>query len=103
MTRLAPPIDVFYEERDLGAFAVVEVELAGIDPDQAELDVEGRVVELRGVRVPPDAGRRVYQQTGIARGEFSTHVELGADVDADGARATYRDGILRVELPLVAS
>ena len=53
--------------------------------------------------MPPDAGRRVYQQTGIARGEFSTHVELGADVDADGARATYRDGILRVELPLVAS
>ena len=46
MTRLAPPIDVFYEERDLGAFAVVEVELAGIDPDQVELDVEGRVVEL---------------------------------------------------------
>jgi HSP20 family protein len=29
-------------------------------------------------------------------------VALGADVDPEGARATYDDGILRVELPLVA-
>ena len=28
-------------------------------------------------------------------------IPLGADVVADEARATYRDGILRVELPLV--
>ncbi|HSJ17141.1 MAG TPA: Hsp20 family protein [Solirubrobacterales bacterium] len=28
-------------------------------------------------------------------------IELSADVDATGAKATYDDGILRVELPLV--
>jgi HSP20 family protein len=28
-------------------------------------------------------------------------IPLGADVVADAARATYRDGILRIELPLV--
>jgi HSP20 family protein len=28
-------------------------------------------------------------------------IPLGADVVAEEARATYRDGILRVELPLV--
>jgi HSP20 family protein len=27
-------------------------------------------------------------------------VELGAEVEAEDARATYQDGILRVELPL---
>ena len=30
-------------------------------------------------------------------------VELGADVEADAARATYEDGILRVEIPLAAT
>jgi len=28
-------------------------------------------------------------------------IELSSDVDAEGAKATYEDGILRVELPLV--
>jgi HSP20 family protein len=28
-------------------------------------------------------------------------VELGADVEADAARATYEDGMLRVEIPLL--
>ena len=28
-------------------------------------------------------------------------IPLGADVNADDARAVYEDGILRVELPLV--
>jgi len=103
MARLKPPIDVFYEERDSGTFAVVEVELAGVEPDDVELDVEGRTLELRGLRQPPAAAGRVYQQTGIARGQFSSRVELGADVDADAARAGYRDGILRVEMPLRSS
>jgi HSP20 family molecular chaperone IbpA len=29
-------------------------------------------------------------------------VALGADVDADAAKATYEDGILTVELPIAA-
>jgi HSP20 family protein len=28
-------------------------------------------------------------------------IQLGADVVPDAARATYRDGMLRIELPLV--
>jgi HSP20 family protein len=28
-------------------------------------------------------------------------VELGADVDPDAAKATYEDGMLRVEIPLL--
>ena len=28
--------------------------------------------------------------------------QLSADLNAEGARATYEDGILRIELPLVA-
>ena len=43
---------------------------------------------------------RVYQQIEIEAGPFRLIVELGADVVAEAARASYDDGILRVELPL---
>jgi HSP20 family protein len=43
----------------------------------------------------------VYQQVEIETGPFRRVIELSADVDAEGAKATYDDGILRIELPLV--
>ena len=50
---------------------------------------------------PADAEGRVYQQLEIDFGPFRRVIQLGADVVADAARATYRDGMLRIELPLV--
>jgi HSP20 family protein len=55
---------------------------------------------LAGHRRAADAEGRVYQQLEIDSGPFRRTIPLGADVVADQARATYRDGILRVELPL---
>ena len=49
----------------------------------------------RGPRLPADRDR--------ARAVPARRSQLGADVDADAAQATYEDGILRVELPLVAA
>jgi HSP20 family protein len=43
---------------------------------------------------------RVYQQVEIDSGPFRRIVELQVDVDAERAKATYEDGILRIELPL---
>ncbi|MBV9338753.1 MAG: Hsp20/alpha crystallin family protein, partial [Solirubrobacterales bacterium] len=36
----------------------------------------------------------------IARGPFRRVIELGAQVRGDEAKATYEDGMLRIELPL---
>ena len=38
--------------------------------------------------------------TCVEHGPFRRTVQLGAEVAADAAKATYHDGILRVELPL---
>ncbi len=102
----APRVDVLYA--DDPPRAIVEAELAGIDASELTLQVEGRVLVLSGVRRPrwggaPEAGAaaRVFQQLEIEHGRFRRAVELGADVEADAAKATYEDGILRIELPLV--
>jgi HSP20 family protein len=56
---------------------------------------------ISGVRPVQETEGRVYQQMEIPSGPFRRIVELGADVDAERAKATYDDGILRIELPLV--
>jgi HSP20 family protein len=97
----SPAVDVFYEQGEPHApRAVVQAELAGIDPGEISLEIEGRDLVLSGHRRPAQAEDRVYQQLEIDFGPFRRVIPLGADVVPDAARATYRDGILRVELPL---
>jgi HSP20 family protein len=55
---------------------------------------------IAGERPFQDTEGRVYQQVEIEAGPFRRVVELGTDVVAEEARASYEDGILRVELPL---
>jgi HSP20 family protein len=95
----SPAVDVFYEGDP--PRAVIHAELAGIDPDELTLEIEGRELVLAGHRRPAESEGRVYQQLEIDFGPFRRVIGLGSDVVGDEARATYRDGILRIELPLV--
>src|SRR5215218_374320 len=80
--------------------AIVKVDLAGVSLDSVGLEVVGRGLVISGERPIQETEGRVYQQVEIQAGPFRRVVELNADVVAEDARATYVDGILRVELPL---
>jgi HSP20 family protein len=95
----APAVDVFYEGEP--PRAVVHVELPGVDPDDVTVEVVGRELLLTGVRRPPKAAGRLYQQIEIEHGAFRRLIPLGAVVDATQTSASYRDGILVVTLPLL--
>ncbi len=102
MTRrggFSPRVDVLYAKDP--ARAIVQAELAGIDLSDLELQVEGRILTLSGLRRPPVAEGGVYQQLEIENGRFHRSLDLGVEVDPDAASASYHNGILRVELPLV--
>lgn len=94
----SPAVDVFYQGDP--PRAVVQAELAGIDPDELSLEIEGRELVIAGHRRPDDAEGRLYQQLEIDFGPFRRVIPLGAEVIPSQARATYHDGILRIELPL---
>jgi HSP20 family protein len=94
----SPAVDVFYV--DDPPRAVVHAELPGVDPDQVQVEVRGRELVLAGRRMPPRAEGRLYQQIEIEHGTFRRSIPLGADVEADAAKAEYRDGILEITLPL---
>ncbi len=93
-----PSVDVLY--RDDPPRAVVRAELAGVDPERLGLEIRGRQLVIAGERRTVEEGARLYQQLEIEQGVFRRVVELGADVLADEAKASYDDGILRVEVPL---
>ena len=80
--------------------AVVKVDLAAVEPADVALEIRGRQLVIAGERRPGEATGRLYQQIEIEHGPFRRVVELGADVVADQARASYADGVLWVEIPL---
>ena len=94
----SPRIDVYYTDNP--PRAVVKVELAAVDPADVGLEIRGRQLLIAGERRPTEAGGRLYQQIEIEHGPFRRVVELGADVVADRASASYEDGVLQVEIPL---
>ena len=99
-TGFSPRVDVYYCGEP--PKAIVKVDLAGVSLDSIGLEVVGRDLVISGERPIQETEGRVYQQVEIQAGPFRRVIELNADPVAEEARATYDDGILRVELPLVA-
>jgi HSP20 family protein len=95
-----PPVDVSYA--DDPPRACVTVALPGVRIEEVDLEVRGRELLIAGVRRPPEPEGRAFQQIEIAHGPFRRIVDLGVEVVAERTRATYEDGMLQVELPLVA-
>ena len=94
----APSVDVYYADQP--PRAVVKADLSGVDIHDVALEIRGRQLLIAGERRPAAAAGRLYQQIEIEHGPFRRMVELGAEVVAAEARASYEDGILEVEIPL---
>jgi HSP20 family protein len=98
--QFSPHVDVYYCGQP--PRAIVKVELAGVEVDDVALEIRGRQLVIEGERRAQESEGRLYQQIEIPHGPFRRVVELGADVVADAASASYDDGILRVEIPIAA-
>jgi HSP20 family protein len=94
----SPNVDVYYSGDP--QMAVVKVDVAGISLEDIAIEISGRQLAIAGERPVQETEGRVFQQIEIPSGPFRRIVELQVDVDAERARATYEDGVLRVELPL---
>jgi HSP20 family molecular chaperone IbpA len=89
-----------FEDRITDREYVLRAELPGLDPDK---DVQ--VTTLNGM-LTVKAERR-EEETGLNRSEFRygmlhRSVRLPANADESGIRATYRDGILEITVPMAA-
>ncbi|MGQ4601422.1 Hsp20 family protein [Nocardia sp. R6R-6] len=89
------PMDAWREDDDF----YVELDLPGIDPESLDLDIERNVVTVKASRpqLDPDRSMLAAERT---RGVFSRQLFLGENLDTDAIRADYRDGVLRLVIPV---
>ncbi len=79
---------------------VVRVEVPGIDKNELEVEVQGDALVIHGEkRFEREDTTGRYRILQCAYGNFRRVVPLPAAVLADQARASYNNGVLRVELP----
>ena len=92
-----PPADISYAEDP--PRAIVTVALPGVRLEDIQLEINDRALHIVGHRRPAEDQGDVYQQIEIERGPFDRIIELSTDVIAAETKATFEDGMLRIELP----
>jgi HSP20 family protein len=82
---------------------VVVVDVAGADDRAFDIAIEGRTLVVNGSRPEHSQGKRRYHLGEVRMGPFQRTVALPGPVIADGARARYERGLLRITLPKASS
>jgi HSP20 family protein len=79
---------------------VVRLEVPGMDKGDFDLQVRDDYLAVRGEkRIESEHTEGRYHVTECAYGSFERAIPLPEEVEPGKARATYKSGVLRVELP----
>jgi HSP20 family protein len=91
-----PPVNVWEDQDNL----YVEAELAGVK-DNLDLTVVENELILKGQCPESDAAgdAKTYHRRERPVGSFTRVIGLPVDVDANGVKASFNDGVLLVTLP----
>jgi HSP20 family protein len=94
-----PPINVFQQGEDIPAI----IELPGIDKNDLQVQAKENTIRISGRKaVDFPEGVSVHRRERIW-GEFDRTLSLPVQLNADGIKAEYRDGVLALFLPRVES
>jgi HSP20 family protein len=94
-----PPINVFQQGDDIVAI----VELPGIDKNKLHIDARENTIRIWGGKaIDFPEGVSVHRRERIS-GEFDRTLSFPVQLDPDGIKAEYRDGILALFLPRAES
>jgi HSP20 family protein len=92
----SPSVDVSESAKEV----IVRAEIPGMDPKAIDVSVQSNILTLRGERKKEqeEKGENSYRLE-RSYGAFSRSLRLPAEVDAAKVKATYKDGVLRINLP----
>ena len=78
---------------------VLELDLPGVARDSVDLDVERNVLTVRAERLAANGDWEMLAAE-RPRGMYSRQLVLGDNLDLDRIEAAYRDGVLRLTIPV---
>ena len=91
-----PVCDVYEAEGAL----VLDLELPGMVQNEIDLRLDGDELVVEGERkMEREQSGEQYHRVERSYGRFARRFRIPSTVDRDSVRASYRDGLLRVDLP----
>jgi HSP20 family protein len=89
-----PPINVFQQGEDILAI----IELPGIDKNDLQIQAKENTIRISGKKAIAYPEGSVHRRERVS-GEFDRTLSLPVQVDPEGIKAQYRDGVLALFLP----
>ena len=104
LNRLMEEPELKVEEYREDGTLVIRADLPGIDPDKdVQMTVTDGVLHLRAERrEEKETSDRDYRRTEIRYGAFSRTLPLPPGAVDDDVKASYKDGVLEVRVPVKA-
>ena len=94
-----PPINIFQQGDDF----VAVTELPGIDRNDLRIEAKESTIRISGKKAPRYDDKASIHRRERLFGDFDRTISLPVQIDIDGIRADYADGVLAVLIPRAAS
>lgn len=90
-----PLVNVFRQDHDF----VVTAELPGVDKDDLEIQIQQKQLRLAGKKsLAAEESASVHRRERLG-GSFDRTITFPVAIDAENAKAEYRDGLLKLQIP----
>lgn len=92
----APVVDIEEDNDNI----MVRAEIPGMKRDDIKVTVHGNVLTISGERKQEtETKNKTFHRIERYYGKFSRTITLPADVEPDKVKASYKDGVLNINLP----
>jgi len=90
-----PPMNVFRKGHD----TIIIAEIPGVKKSDLDVQVKGRTLRLSGTKAVTFPEKAAVHRRERLAGRFDRALTLPVEIDPEGVKAEYRDGILALFLP----
>lgn len=92
-----PVIDIYYDKHEL----VIKAELPGMEREDVEVNLADHQLTLKGNKKREETiSADEYVCSERAFGSFSRRLELPSDVQGEKVRASFKNGVVEIRLPV---
>ena len=90
-----PKVDIIDHDNEIE----VQAALPGVSKDDLEVSINNQTITIRTSTKEEKKVEGKYYRREITRGEFQRTLSLPENVDDEHAKASFKDGILKVTIP----